>query len=40
MYRLLPFLLLAYLFNEYKNSSPVKYLALGDSLAVGIGAFW
>ena len=40
MYRLLPFLFLAYLFNEYKNSSSVKYLALGDSLAVGVGAFW
>jgi lysophospholipase L1-like esterase len=39
MYRLLPILFLAYLINEYKNTSP-KYLALGDSLAVGIGAFW
>jgi lysophospholipase L1-like esterase len=39
MFRLLPFLFLAYLFSEYKNTSS-KYLALGDSLAVGIGAFW
>lgn len=40
MYRLLPFIFLAYLFNEYKNYSSSKYLALGDSLAVGIGAFF
>lgn len=26
--------------NELLNYSPPKYLALGDSLAVGIGAFW
>jgi lysophospholipase L1-like esterase len=39
MYRLLPILFLAYLINEYKNTSS-KYLALGDSLAVGIGAVW
>lgn len=39
MYRLLPFLFLAYLINEYKNTSS-KYLALDDSLAVEIGAFW
>ncbi|MDF2890541.1 MAG: lipolytic protein g-d-s-l family [Clostridia bacterium] len=40
MYRLLPFLFLVYIINEYQNYSSPKYLALGDSLAVGIGAFW
>jgi lysophospholipase L1-like esterase len=40
MFRLLPFLFLAYFINEYKSYSSSKYLALGDSLAVGIGAFW
>jgi lysophospholipase L1-like esterase len=40
MYRLLPFLFLAYAANEYRNYSSSKYLALGDSLAVGMGAFW
>ena len=40
MFRLLPFLFAAYLINEYKSTSSSKYLALGDSLAVGIGAFW
>jgi lysophospholipase L1-like esterase len=40
MYSILPFLFLAYLINEYRNYTLPKYLALGDSLAVGIGAFW
>jgi lysophospholipase L1-like esterase len=40
MYRLLPFLFLGYLINEYNNYTSSKYLALGDSLAVGIGAFF
>ncbi|OGO77902.1 MAG: hypothetical protein A2Y23_04070 [Clostridiales bacterium GWB2_37_7] len=40
MFRLLPFLFLAYLINEYQNYTTPKYLALGDSLAVGIGSFW
>lgn len=40
MFRFLPFLFLAYLVNDYRNYSSSKYLALGDSLAVGIGAFW
>jgi lysophospholipase L1-like esterase len=39
MYRLLPFLFLAYLASEYRSYSSSKYLALGDSLSVGVGAF-
>lgn len=40
MFRLLPLLFAVYLISEHTNHISPKYLALGDSLAVGIGAFW
>ena len=40
MYNLIPFLFFIFLLNQYQVSHIPKYVALGDSLAVGFGAFW